>query len=81
MRTPPRDLRTRANPFQDFGAVKPRKHEVEDNQRKFTGESTLQPGNSIMNGYNEESLASQILRQKIAQINVIVDDEYPLRGF
>jgi hypothetical protein len=67
--------RLRAQPAQNVQTADARQHEIEDNKSMFSGESTLKPTRSIVHGFDREPLGAKALREKSAQLDIIIDDE------
>jgi hypothetical protein len=70
-----RNGRLRAQPAQNVQTPHARQHEIEDNKGMFSGESALKPTRSIVHSFDREPLGAKALREKSAQLDIIIDDE------
>jgi hypothetical protein len=67
--------RLRAQPAKNVQTPDARQHEIEDDKGVFTGESALKSPRPIVHGFDREPLGLKTLREKSAQLNIIIDDE------
>ncbi len=72
--------RLRAQPSQNIQTAHARQHEIEDDKGVFLGERALKPTRSVVHGFDREPLGAKALREKFAQLDIIIDDENPIHS-
>jgi Spy/CpxP family protein refolding chaperone len=70
-----RNGRLRAQPAQNVQTAHARQHQIENNKGVFFGERAFKPMHSIVHGFDREPLGAKALREKSAQLDIIIDDE------